>query len=148
MKARIWAEPDCGVSINTTKGSVEVDYTHLGGDDFSLGLTEMRNGEATAIHIYPAHQSDRVFHELQIDFGDVEISIEPEILGFDAQKDAPLVITGHVRKQNTNTVIFHRVYLTRNGKWKLRPQHGMPADALRLDLLSAVKAIKELDQSS
>ena len=148
MKTHISVEPDCGVSINTTKGSIEVDYTHLGGNDFSLNLTEMRNGEATAIHVYPAHQSDRVFHELQIDFGDVEVSIEPEILGFEAQKDAPLVITGHLRKRDTSKVIFHRVYLTRNGEWKLRPDSGMPADALRLDLASAIEAIRKLDQDT
>ncbi len=147
MKVRISAEPDRGVSINTIKGSVEVGYTHPGGDDFSLSLTKMKHGEATAIHFYPAHQSDRVFHKLQIDFGDVEISIEPEILGFDDQKNARLVITGHLRKQNTSTVIFHRVYMTRRGEWKPCPQHGMPADALRLNLHSAVKTIKELDQS-
>jgi len=148
MKAILSAEPECGVRITITGEAIEVDYTHHEGDDFNVTMTDMKHGKATSISLCPAHQLDQVLCAVEIGFGDVEVSIKPEMLSYKDQKNAPLVIVGHLCKPNTSQVVFHRVYLTRDGEWKPRPDRGMPDDALRLDLPSAIQAIRRLDQNT
>lgn len=146
MKVRLFTPPECGVRISTDKGGVDVEYLHH-GSDFSATFSGMHQGVVNSIQICPAHSNDQLFHEIELDLDDgVEISISPEILGFDAQKKAPLIIQAHRRVPDSLQVIHDKIYLTMSGEWKLWPEgYGpTPADALRIDLMSAAIAIAAL----